>query len=88
MEKVKSQTQIIAEYLKSGKSIDCSTAYRICGTMCLAQRIADLKRPPHNLKIDSKMIYEKGKNYAVYSLKSEMEKPGFWKRICSNVGIW
>lgn len=56
MEKVKSQNKIIADYLKAGNSIDSSLAYRICGTMNLAQRIYDLKRPPFNLDIDTKMV--------------------------------
>ena len=85
MEKVKSQTQIIADYLKSGKSIDCSTAYRICGTMCLAQRIAALKRAPHNLNIETRMVHVGSKHYAVYSLRAEQKS--FWQKVFSNVGI-
>lgn len=84
MEKVKSQNQIIADYLKAGNSIDSSTAYMICGTMCLAQRIANLKKPPYNLDIDTKMVHKGSTNYAVYSLKEE----SLLKRIYANAGIW
>ena len=84
MEK-KSQNQIIADYLKTGNTLTAIEAQRLCGTMCLAQRIANLKRPPFNLDIDTKMIYAKGRNYAVYSLKAE--KQSFWKRAYSNASV-
>lgn len=82
-----SQNQIIADYLKSGKSIDSSTAYRICGTMCLAQRIANIKKPPYNLDIDTKMVYESGRNYAVYMMKSVTQQQSVWERIYSNAAL-
>lgn len=85
--KVKSQNKILADYLKAGNSIDSSLAYRICGTMNLAQRIYDLKRPPFNLDIDTKMVRKGSVGYAVYRLKTNLDKKSFWQKAYSNAGI-
>lgn len=82
-----SQNQIIADYLKSGKSIDSLKAYQICGTMCLAQRIANLKRPPYNLDIDRKMVYERGRNYAVYMAKAVTQQQDKWAALWSKAAL-
>jgi|GEM_PF-7080436 len=85
--KSKSQCKIIADYLKAGNSIDSSTAYRICGTMCLAQRIANLRKAPFHMDIDVKTVVQGSRHYAVYSLKTELDKKSFWQKSYSNVGI-
>ncbi|OJV23106.1 MAG: hypothetical protein BGO30_03955 [Bacteroidetes bacterium 41-46] len=88
MEKVKSQNQIIADYLKAGNSIDSSLAYRICGTMNLAQRIYDLKRPPFNLDIDTKMVRKGSAGYAVYSLNAASSLRKIVQKAYSVAGLW
>lgn len=82
MEKVKSQNRIIADYLKAGNSIDSSIAYRICGIMNLVQRIYDLKRPPFNLDIDTKMVRKGSAGYAASSLRKIVQK------AYSVAGLW
>ena len=67
--KTKSQNQIIADYLKSGKSIHPIKAQEICGTMCLAQRIANLKTSPFNLDIEATRVVSNGSYYHSYKLK-------------------
>lgn len=85
MRSKKSQNQIIADYLKSGRTLTSLQAFRLCGTMCLAQRIANLRNAPYNLDIDTKMVYKGRRNYAVYSLKTEVKQTIFqkmWSKAC------
>lgn len=64
----KSQNQIIADFLKAGNSIDPLKAQEICGTLCLSQRISNLRRPPYNLHIKSDIVVSKGNYHSKYSL--------------------
>ena len=82
MDGIKSQNQIIAEYLQSGKSITPLIAQKISGSMNLAQRIADLKRPPHNLNIEATTVKNNGSYYCSYKLKKvKIESLIFFKQV-------
>lgn len=66
--KTKSQNQIIADYLKEGNDIDPLKAQELCGTLCLSQRISNLRRPPYNMPIKSDIVVSKGNYHSKYSL--------------------
>ena len=88
MDRTKSQNQFIAEYLKSGKSIDPLKAQEISGSMNLAQRIANLKRPPYNLDVESIQVNNNGNYYCRYKLKEVKEKSfNFWQRVSKNIAL-
>ncbi len=65
---MKSQSEAILEYLKSGKTLTALEALDLFGCFRLASRISDLNK--HGYQIDSQMIkLPSGKYVAEYRLK-------------------
>lgn len=64
----KSQTELILDYLKTGKSITPMDALQLFGCFRLSGRIWDLRVQGHKIKTETINDERTGKSYASYSL--------------------
>lgn len=69
------QSKLILNYLKSGKSITPLEALNLFGCFRLGARIFDLKEQGHD--IEMKMISRDGKYYASYKLVTDKQRSLF-----------
>ena len=72
MSEPKSQTETILEHLKAGNSITPAEAFRLCGSLALHSRIAELRARGFNVR--KVMVSSNGKRYGSYSLKPREQR--------------
>lgn len=68
MSESKSQSEIILEHMRSGKSITPAEAYELCGTLALHSRIAELRKRGYPIR--KVMMEAGGKRFGSYSLEA------------------
>lgn len=64
----KSQTELILDYLKTGKSITPMEALHLFGCFRLSGRILDLRKMGYPIKTETINDERTGKSYASYTL--------------------